>query len=242
MARIFLTLAGISLALMIANFVIGLNAGDVNDVSKAHRQASLELREANRNQLDSNSEAYKTIQLAATQARELHNTVKVRHRLHFLLGVAAALFVVLVNSISVTYFIGTSRWCKEVVDTYGLDEEFSNRSRRLKSKTFPWSISGVLVIITVAAFGGAADPGTSIETASDWVAPHYMAAIIGTCWIGYSFLMQVGLIGAHFDVIQEILSEVDDIRSNSKSDSSSYVHETDVDETPSQSENADGEQ
>jgi hypothetical protein len=50
------------------------------------------------------------------------------------------------------------------------------------------------------------------------------------------------LIGAHFDVIQEILSEVDDIRSNSKSDSSSYVHETDVDETPGQSENADGEQ
>ncbi len=237
MARIFLTLAGISLALMIANFVIGLNAGNVNDVSKTHRQASLELREANRNLLDAKSEAYKAIQLAATQARELHNAVKVRHRLHFLLGVAAALFVVLVNSISVTYFIGTSRWCKEVVDTYGLDVNYANRSRRLKSKTFPWSISSVLVIITVAAFGGAADPGTSIESAPDWVTPHFMAAIIGTCWVGYSFLRQVGLIGAHFDVIQEILAEVDGIRGDSRSEPSN-----DLDDTPSEPEETDGEQ
>ncbi len=57
---------------------------------------------------------------------------------HRLLGVAAALVVVLVNSIVVTYFIGTSRWCKEVVETYGLDAQFIRRSVALKRRTFPW--------------------------------------------------------------------------------------------------------
>ncbi|MEX0611406.1 MAG: hypothetical protein WD229_04735, partial [Pirellulales bacterium] len=40
---------------------------------------------------------------------------------HRLTGIAAALGVVFVESVIVTYFIGTSRWCREVVETYGLD-------------------------------------------------------------------------------------------------------------------------
>ena len=40
---------------------------------------------------------------------------------HRLTGIAAALAVVLVESVIVTYFIGTSRWCKEVIETYSLD-------------------------------------------------------------------------------------------------------------------------
>jgi hypothetical protein len=42
-------------------------------------------------------------------------------RWHFLTGLMAALAVVLVESVVVTYFIGTSRWCKEVVETYNLN-------------------------------------------------------------------------------------------------------------------------
>ena len=38
--------------------------------------------------------------------------------MHRLTGLAAALAVVFVESVVVTYFIGTSRWCKEVVETY----------------------------------------------------------------------------------------------------------------------------
>lgn len=40
---------------------------------------------------------------------------------HRLSGVLAALVVVLVNSMAVTYFVGTSRWVREVVETYGLE-------------------------------------------------------------------------------------------------------------------------
>ena len=48
---------------------------------------------------------------------------------HRLSGVAAALAVVLVNSIVVTYFVGTSRWCKEVAETYQLSPTFIVRAR-----------------------------------------------------------------------------------------------------------------
>jgi hypothetical protein len=54
--------------------------------------------------------------------------LKRRAAVHILLGVLAALVTVLVNSISVTYFIGTSRWCKEVADVYHLDPELPRRT------------------------------------------------------------------------------------------------------------------
>ena len=41
--------------------------------------------------------------------------------LHKLMGIATAIMVMLVCSIAVTYFIGTSRWCREVVETYDLN-------------------------------------------------------------------------------------------------------------------------
>ena len=43
---------------------------------------------------------------------------------HRLSGVFSGLTVVLVNSMTVTYFIGTGRWCREVAETYSLDEAF----------------------------------------------------------------------------------------------------------------------
>ncbi len=62
---------------------------------------------------------------------------------HRLLGMGAALAVVLVDSIVITYFIGTSRWCKEVVETYQLDEGLISRSVGLKRKSFPWSLLSI---------------------------------------------------------------------------------------------------
>ena len=53
--------------------------------------------------------------------RDIHDTAGQRWAtIHRLSGVAAAISVVLVNSIVVTYFVGTSRWCKEVSETYEL--------------------------------------------------------------------------------------------------------------------------
>ncbi|HEV3004682.1 MAG TPA: hypothetical protein VGX78_09475 [Pirellulales bacterium] len=82
---------------------------------------------------------------------------------HRLAGVGVGLLVVLVNSIVVTYFIGTSRWCKEVVATYSLDGELVRRSTRLKRRTFPFALASMLVVVVLIASGGAADPGGAVQ-------------------------------------------------------------------------------
>ena len=63
---------------------------------------------------------------------------------HRLSGVFAALMVVLVNSMAVTYFIGTGRWCREVVETYGLSAALTQGAKAIKRAAFPGSVIGML--------------------------------------------------------------------------------------------------
>jgi hypothetical protein len=122
--------------------------------------------------------------------------------------VLSALVCVLVNGIAMTYFIGSSKWCSEVVDTYSLDLSYIRKSRTLKRRAYPWTISGVAVIVVIVACGAAADPATQIESSASWVTPHMIVAILGTMWLLVSFLNQAALIGAHYDVINEIVEAV----------------------------------
>lgn len=132
---------------------------------------------------------------------------------HRLVGVAAALVVVLVNSIVVTYFIGTSRWCKEVVETYGLDSEFVRRSVTLKRRSFPWALMSMLAIVGVVALGGAADPASGRQGTEHWVTPHLIGSLIGLAFIAYAFFIQGQNIAAHHQVINDIVAQVRRIRS-----------------------------
>ncbi len=132
------------------------------------------------------------------------------HRAHFLAGVFTSLVVVLVNCISMTYFIGTNRWCKEVVDTYELDQKLVQRSTVLKRRTFPWALLSVLIMVGVSSLGAAADiraPG-----ADQWVTFHLVGALGGFSFIVLSFFMQIQRIAAHHAVIGEIMQEVRRIR------------------------------
>ena len=72
---------------------------------------------------------------------------------HRLSGIFSSLMVVLVNSMAVTYFIGTGRWCREVVETYELDNVLIERSKQLKRQAFPWAVSGMLAVVTIVALG-----------------------------------------------------------------------------------------
>src|SRR3954465_11561386 len=124
MSRIFLTLASLSMILVMTALVLGLTMGD----------------------LDPQTATPETLHWAT---------------FHRLTGVAAALAVVFVECIVITYFIGTSRWCKEVVDTYQLDRSNIAESNRLKRRTFPWALIGILTVVGIIALGGAADPGAT---------------------------------------------------------------------------------
>ncbi|HJT35007.1 MAG TPA: hypothetical protein VJ783_23465 [Pirellulales bacterium] len=137
-------------------------------------------------------------------------------RLHFLLGVATGLAVVLVNSIAVIYFIGTGRWCKEVVQTYSLDPNIVARSAHLKRQAFPYALVNMLLIVGVLALGGVADPGGSVRVASpgglSWGQWHFLAAAASLAIIAYAYFALWHLIREHQVIIREVLGHVERIR------------------------------
>lgn len=137
-------------------------------------------------------------------------------RVHFLAGLTAALAVVMVESIVVTYFIGTSRWCREVSETYGLDAACIVRGNRLKRGAFPYAVAGMLIAVGVAALGAAADPSAAVQTAPPfglaWRDVHLAGALLGTALIGLSFCMLWLKIDQHRVLIADILEEVRKIR------------------------------
>jgi hypothetical protein len=131
---------------------------------------------------------------------------------HFLLGVGSALMVVFVHSLVVTYFIGTTRWCKEVTETYSLDRQFIRESARLKRRSFPWSLSAMLVIVIVIALGAAADPATGRRNLEPWGTVHLVAASLGLFYMVASLYLTWNNVAAHHALIDRIVAEVGRIR------------------------------
>ena len=131
---------------------------------------------------------------------------------HRLTGMAAALAVVFVQSIVVTYFIGTSRWCKEVVETYRLDPALVQESTLLKRRTFPWAVLGMLAVVGVAALGAAADPATGRADTQSWASVHLLAALGGIAFIGWTYYLAWTYISANQAVIQRVLEQVARVR------------------------------
>ena len=127
---------------------------------------------------------------------------------HRLSGVLAALVVVLVNSMAVTYFIGTGRWCREVVETYGLDPTLIDRSKRLKRGAFPFALLGMLGVVAIVALGGAADPASGRKGTQDWVTPHLVGGIGLAAAIAWCFQAQVPQIRRQQELIGEVMEAV----------------------------------
>jgi hypothetical protein len=192
------------------NLALGLATGDYNG-------AAAQLLEAHREAQDVKASGASRGAIAAAEREKLdladeYQPVLVRARLHMLVGIAAALVNVLVNSITVTYFIGTTRWCREVVETYDLNREFILRSNSLKRRTFPLALGAILIILAIVALGGASDPSAGLTDAADWVIAHYITALIGVALIGWSFLTQARNIGENSRLINEIVADVQRIR------------------------------
>jgi hypothetical protein len=216
MARIFSALALVAVLLLAANLVVGLTAGDFNAAAKRKRDAYnhlIELQRHERADKTVDPTALEKAKQAAAEADESFRGPRARMTLHMLLGSAAALITVLVSSITVTYFIGTTRWCKEVSDAYEIGPELSERSAQLKRSAFPWALAGILTVILVVGLGAAADPsGANWSRSSQFVNLHYGAAMIGLVIIIVAFWMQASRIAENHEVIQKILAEVERIR------------------------------
>ena len=131
---------------------------------------------------------------------------------HRLSGVLAALMVVLVNSMSVTYFIGTGRWCREVVETYGLPASFIARSKQIKRASFPFALAGMLSVVAIVALGGAADPAAGRQGSEHWVTPHLLGGIGLAGLIAACFQAQRSRIRQQQGLIADLLAAVYEIR------------------------------
>ena len=207
MSRIFTALAVFSTLLLCTALGFGLWIGRYNENYAAYleverRMSTLPGDDTQRAQLHEEREALYA-QMEKPQQRA---------RIHMLLGILAGLVAILVNCISVTYFIGTGRWCKEVADTYDLDPTFSQRSNQLKRRTFAWALSGMLTVLLIVGLGGASDPGTLRETTPQWVTPHLYAAWFGATWIAISFMLQMVNIRLNSEIIDEVVQRVHQIR------------------------------
>ena len=127
---------------------------------------------------------------------------------HRLSGVLAALVIVLVNSMVVTYFIGTGRWVREVVEAYGLDAGLVERGRRLKRGAFPFALAGMLGVVAIVALGGAADPASGRPGTRGWVTPHLLGGIGIGGLIAWCFQAQVPRIRRQQALIDDVMNEV----------------------------------
>lgn len=136
--------------------------------------------------------------------------------LHFLSGLAAALAVMFVHGLSVTWFIGTGRWCKEVAATYSLDPALVARSSALKRGAFPLAVLSMLAVLVLAALGAAADPAAAMPPPKwgrfTWANYHFAAALAGLAIVLLASIQEWIKIRQHRDLIQQILSEVQRIR------------------------------
>ena len=202
MARIYSVLVLFALALLLSNLTLGWSIGDWNlmvqqrgkiqaDTDELKKQVGIEqhqlrLRErgsATEQELAAGKANLQKVEEKLQRQQRQQDLFMVRFNrqhgwqtVHFLLGVLSALVTVLVNSISVTYFIGTTRWCREVVEEYGLDPGLYEKSRALKRLTYPWALGGVFVMLAIICFGAAADPSALGAAAAQWVTVHFMIA------------------------------------------------------------------
>lgn len=207
MSRIFISLTVVAVGLLAAAIFLGLNVGEYNEQYQEFVSVTKELRSLQRKRQMDSPEAAAWIDKSAALKDQLQPLRK-KAKLHMMVGLLAGLVSLLVNSIAITYFIGTNRWCKEVVGAYHLDTSYIVQTNRLKRLTFPWALLGMLTILVIAALGASSDPGTLSPTTATWVPRHFWAAMLGVSFIAISFMIQVTNISANSELVDKIVDEV----------------------------------
>lgn len=196
--------------LLAANLLIALTVGDFGRASRDFQAAF-----QHSNQIRSSTATAEEVTLADQQrkaALDRLNSQRTRFRWHVRLGIVAGLVTLLINSISITYFIGTNRWSREVVEAFGLDEQLALRSQKLKRNAFPWALLGIVLILVISGLGAISDPATLNPNAAEWVEYHWGLALVGLVLIAVCFLGQASAIGRNTELINEILRAAEEER------------------------------
>ncbi len=196
MNRIFPVLVLLALGVLVAASVAGYLVDSTARKDKAGRTAP-----------ESAAISPSTTQLREAAVRTF--------RLHFLLGISASLVVMFVHGIVVTYFIGTSRWCKEVVIAYSLDQDYVTRSGRVKRRVFPFTVAAMLTAVAIVALGAAADPATHVAPLWEglpWSQVHLASALLGMALMLLVHYVQWTAIVENQQIITELTERVGEVR------------------------------
>lgn len=204
MARYLVIFSSIAIFFVSVALVLGLSLGDVQKSLGELQEVRAEIRARQDGRIDAAASSLSELTARAQRLAAAESWTSA----HRLAGVAASLVVVLVYSVCITYFIGTGKWCREVVETYELDPRLVDECNRNKRKAFPWSMIGILWAIGMVALGAAADPSTGRSDTADWVTPHLLAALLGMVWLVWSFWAIHGHLVEQHRVISEVLEHV----------------------------------
>ena len=216
MVRIFGSLALLATCLLAINLIFALQA-DTSHADFAQGLSDLNVLYEQLHFLQSQSRipegSLDRVQREIDINYERFQPVQKTASFHFLFLTATALVTLLVDSLTITYLIGTGRWCKEVVDTYQLDEDLSKSATIGKRRAFPWAMGGVAIVLVLAALGAAANPGVTLgSSTSIWIRAYQIAAVGATVASAFAFYRQFGYLRANYRIIQEILRRVAQIR------------------------------
>ena len=197
--------------LLVANVFLGLTGGDYNAAAHAYYENGEEIK-----RLQNTPDAAESLAAMTAKHDELRAAAKALQphmTRHMLLGILAALMTLLACSVSITYFVGTSRWFKEVVDTYKLDRNYVATSQQIKRRSFRWSVLGALAILAVVGLGAAAEPTwANAQHSQTYVLPHYLIALAAIALLVVSFSAQFLSLDANSKLIETVMSDVRRIR------------------------------
>jgi hypothetical protein len=131
---------------------------------------------------------------------------------HFSLGVFTGVFTCFTHSLVFIQLIGTGKGIKEAVSTYSLPESFIEKTKKFKSRAFPYAMYLPMITIATVWLGGWHD--TNRRAAPDWInSPNFWHTSIfwhsSIAWITvlvnlYAFWKEYEVIAENTRMIAEI--------------------------------------
>jgi hypothetical protein len=126
---------------------------------------------------------------------------------HFVLGLSAALCVLLIHCLLITYFLGTGRLIKEACLAYSLpDADLPRRTRDIKRGNTPLALLAMLVTIGAAAAG----EGDRHNAWPGWI---HLVLVIATLAVNlWAFLVEYRNLRANVIILDSLFEQVERIR------------------------------
>jgi hypothetical protein len=130
---------------------------------------------------------------------------------HLLTALAAALLVLLVHAVSLTYFMGTGRWIEETCEAYKPSEAARSQNIRLKYRVIPGMVLCITLVVLTGAFGAMADPAANMRLTHG--ATIHLASAVTTVlanllvsWVEYDSIARNGAL------VEQVVADVNRIR------------------------------